>query len=420
MAAARSRSFRFLCKKPPRRILVAYGNTVRAYHIRPWVAGIAALVGIFFAVGYFGATGYLVFRDDLLAASFARAARMKQAYEDRIAAMRVDIDRLTSRQLLDQEAVEAKLDHLVGQQQALDARQDILAGLSRAAQDAGVAASEKAETAAPAPAENNDLTTGSIEPSGHTPAIADVEPTGDASGHGSDELAEANRLEAAVGTLARNQVAYVEQLAAQVEGRSDKLAAILKRIGYAPDSGDAAEDGIGGPYVPLDEYADPETFRETVDIVSAEIDRFSTLRDAADRLPLTTPVASGLITSGFGVRRDPFLHRPAMHTGIDFREAPGYPARATAAGKVVSAGYAHGYGNMVEIAHGNGITTRYAHLSSILVKSGQSVAEGAIVGKTGSTGRSTGPHLHYEVRVNGRAVDPMTFIDAGRELAALM
>ncbi|MBZ0230467.1 MAG: M23 family peptidase, partial [Bauldia sp.] len=120
-------------RKPPHRIIIARGDNVRGFTVRPWVAATLTLTGIVFTCLYVLATGYLVFRDDLLAASLARTARQQQAYEDRIATLRSEIDRLTSRQLLNQEAFEAKLAHLVGKQAALDARQDIIAGLSQAA-----------------------------------------------------------------------------------------------------------------------------------------------------------------------------------------------------------------------------------------------------------------------------------------------
>jgi murein DD-endopeptidase MepM/ murein hydrolase activator NlpD len=105
-----------------------------------------------------------------------------------------------------------------------------------------------------------------------------------------------------------------------------------------------------------------------------------------------------------------------MHSGLDFRAPTGEPARATAAGKVVTAGWSGGYGKMVEIDHGNGFSTRYGHLSEILVKEDQAVRPGQIVGRVGSTGRSTGPHLHYETRVDGDAVDPHKFLRAGLRL----
>jgi murein DD-endopeptidase MepM/ murein hydrolase activator NlpD len=105
-----------------------------------------------------------------------------------------------------------------------------------------------------------------------------------------------------------------------------------------------------------------------------------------------------------------------MHTGIDFRGDAGDPIHATASGTVTIAGWSGGYGKMVEIEHGNGVATRYGHLSEIDVDVGDTVRGGQTVGKLGSTGRSTGPHLHYEVRVKGEAVDPQKFLDAGERI----
>ena len=136
-------------------------------------------------------------------------------------------------------------------------------------------------------------------------------------------------------------------------------------------------------------------------------------------MPLRAPVAGEIDeTSPFGVRVDPFLHVAAMHTGLDFRGDPGEAIHATAAGTVISAGWSGGYGQMVEIDHGNGLATRYGHLSEIDVRVGQSIRIGQVVGRIGSTGRSTGPHLHYETRIDGEAVDPQKFLRAGVRLSA--
>src|SRR5262249_15229447 len=134
-----------------------------------------------------------------------------------------------------------------------------------------------------------------------------------------------------------------------------------------------------------------------------------------DGLPLTLPTPDGVITSGFGVRMDPFLDTPAMHTGIDYAAREGQAIGATAPGVIVAAsvGYNGGYGTMVDIDHGNGIVPRFGPLSEIDVKVGQTVQKGTIIGKAGETGRATGPHLHYEVRVNDQPVDPATFLTAG-------
>jgi murein DD-endopeptidase MepM/ murein hydrolase activator NlpD len=141
------------------------------------------------------------------------------------------------------------------------------------------------------------------------------------------------------------------------------------------------------------------------------------LRHALPTLPLRKPLSGTLqMTSGFGYRTDPFLGRPALHSGVDLREDFGQPVRATAAGVVIAAGPSGGYGNMVEVDHGGGFSTRYGHLSTILVAPGQQVAPGAVIGRVGSTGRSTGPHLHYEVRADGEAVDPTRFLRAAATL----
>jgi murein DD-endopeptidase MepM/ murein hydrolase activator NlpD len=138
-------------------------------------------------------------------------------------------------------------------------------------------------------------------------------------------------------------------------------------------------------------------------------------------VPVRKPVPGEIdTTSGFGMRVDPFLHVPAMHTGLDFRGETGEAIRATAAGTVTHTGWSGGYGKMVEIDHGNGLSTRYGHLSSIDVEVGHSVRSGQIVGRMGSTGRSTGPHLHYETRIDGEAVDPQRFLRAGLRLAGVI
>jgi murein DD-endopeptidase MepM/ murein hydrolase activator NlpD len=135
-------------------------------------------------------------------------------------------------------------------------------------------------------------------------------------------------------------------------------------------------------------------------------------------IPLTTPVSGSQFerTSGFGARIDPFTGRYSFHPGVDFAGPWGSLIESTAPGTVVFAGERGGYGNMVEIDHGFGIHTRYGHLSSILVQVGAKVAKGAPIGKLGSTGRSTGPHVHYEVWYDDVVRNPSTFIEAGRHV----
>jgi murein DD-endopeptidase MepM/ murein hydrolase activator NlpD len=129
-------------------------------------------------------------------------------------------------------------------------------------------------------------------------------------------------------------------------------------------------------------------------------------------VPSVKPIAMATFTSGFGVRSDPFRHTAAMHAGIDLAAAYGTAVYATADGVIDRAEWFGGYGNCVEIEHGKGVATRFGHLSRILVHSGQHVKRGDLIALVGSTGRSTGPHLHYEVRIDGHAVNPVPFLQA--------
>ena len=422
------------------RVFIRSGDKVRTFAIRPWLAIPAVAVIGLFSVLYIGATAFLFFHDDILNASLSRQARMQRQYEDRIATLRSDLDRLTSRQLLNQEAVEAEMSRIANRQSALDARQDSIATLSQAVRAAGVAVDAAPDdtgvaAAPPSPpdsaaSDSDDIDTqptGSIKPAPPPPAqasaVAPLSFNFAPAGGQADTSATSPTLatiDHSLDHLAHDQVAFVDAVATDVASRSDRVATILASLGQRVPPNRAESADVGGPLVEIDENADPGTFRSTVDLIGAEVDRFVALRRLVGELPLSRPLAESFITSGFGPRLDPFLGRPAIHPGIDFAALEGSPAHATAAGTVIVAGANGGYGNEVEIDHGNGITTRYGHLSEIDVQIGQVVGKGAVVGKTGSTGRSTGPHLHYEVRVDGAAVDPTTFISAGRRIASLL
>ena len=362
--------------KPLLRIVVARGERFRAFTLRPWLVGTALGGILLLGAVYLMATAYMFFHDDLLAAAIARQGQIKAAYEDRISALRADIDRLNSRQLGERQALAADLDRLVGRQAVLDQRQDILAGLAQAARRAGIVPGDLAPTAAPeappadeheAPAQDDVLTTGSIEPAGVRAPIAAAMLR---SGSSADplpvapETKELSAVASSLDALAGRQVALVEDMADVVEGRSVKIASILKSLGRTvPVGASDDEAGEGGPFIPLDDNADPETFRTTVALVSGEMERLASMRATAAKLPLAKPLPEATITSRFGARLDPFLHRPALHPGIDFLAVTGYPVRATAVGTVTTAEEVGGYGNMIEIDHGGGVSTRYGHLS---------------------------------------------------------
>ncbi len=208
-----------------------------------------------------------------------------------------------------------------------------------------------------------------------------------------------------------------------IAGRLGDLQAVLRRVGVNPDALEGqAQGGVGGPEIPIqsvriDGIAD-NTFTNAYLGMTAHVKELDTLFSALRHVPLTTPVHGGQfeLTSGFGARVDPFTHHVAFHPGVDFAGPWGSTVGATAPGVVVWAGSRGGYGNMVEIDHGYGFRTRYGHLSSILVRVGAKIQKGTPIGKLGSTGRSTGPHVHYEVWLADVLKDPSKYIEAGRHV----
>ena len=202
--------------------------------------------------------------------------------------------------------------------------------------------------------------------------------------------------------------------------RADRLRLAFRLAGLTPTAYVPKGGSLGGPLI---EAKDPralaavldveESFAARVQHAATNLSEARALDQAVDKLPLARPTNHTGTSSGFGVRFDPFTRRPAYHSGLDFVGGFGVPIYSTAPGVVSFTGVRSGYGNTIEIDHGSGFKTRYAHLQAIGVRPGQRVAVGQRIGGMGSTGRSTGPHLHYEVWVNGRAQNPARFVKAG-------
>lgn len=172
--------------------------------------------------------------------------------------------------------------------------------------------------------------------------------------------------------------------------------------------------GVGGPFIAVAPSAHDAGEQEIDPALNSSLVRWDLLRDVIRSLPLAEPLAAYETTSPFGKRSDPFNRRLAVHQGIDFSAPLKAPVVATAPGTVVFAGWKGSYGRLVEISHGARVSTRYAHLAQILVDEGETVQTGDRIGLLGSSGRSTGPHLHYEVLFDDVHRDPMMFIQAGR------
>ena len=215
------------------------------------------------------------------------------------------------------------------------------------------------------------------------------------------------------GPLARADQAMAAQVLATkqiIDARYAGATTELRERGISPGRVLAE----GGPFEPV--TGGDATFKQ----LFTSWKKLDNLADGAIAVPSDKPVKTAAFTSGYGVRSDPFKGRAAMHAGIDLAGPVGTPIYATADGLVSDAGFnSGGYGNLVKIDHGRGIETRYGHMSAILVRAGQRVTRGQMIGRMGSTGRSTGSHLHYEVRIDARAVNPIPFMKSSDYLLAM-
>lgn len=216
---------------------------------------------------------------------------------------------------------------------------------------------------------------------------------------------------ATLAQIEARQLALVEKLTRFADRRSAQASDAIRRLGLNPDRMIAGtRTAQGGPLEKLFTgkrgAIDPRFER-----MGLSLARMDALEQVLNGIPQVMPADINMISSGFGYRHDPFTGESAMHSGLDFRGPIGAPIHAAAAGRVSFVGVKSGYGNVVEISHGNGLLTRYAHMSRWQARVGQDVAAGDVIGAIGSTGRSTGPHLHFEVRINDRAVNPRPFLE---------
>jgi murein DD-endopeptidase MepM/ murein hydrolase activator NlpD len=406
------------------------GRQVRVAPVTFWIA-VGSLV---IMAGWSLATGtYFTFHDDVLTRLIARQKEQQFAYEDRIAELRAQVDRITSRQLLNQEQFDQKLEQIMRRQSSLENRASTLSilpdstptGSIGRGRPAPLTESQSEDRPKPSPISDTVIFTAPPDrearlESRELPqaaikrfATAPKSTTGPAAGV-EGVLA---RLNASLDRVETRQTATLNTMEERYDSKAKRMRSVMADLGMDSKKIGAPTTGVGGPYVPVTLRKDATAFERQlyrVHVSRADVDRLTRTMAA---VPVRKPIMGEIdLSSGFGVRSDPFLGRPAMHSGLDFRSETGDPVRATANGTVESAGWSGGYGNLVEIDHGNGFSTRYGHMSKIEVKVGQQIKIGQIIGRVGSTGRSTGPHLHYETRIDGDAVDPQKFLRAGLRL----
>ena len=237
-------------------------------------------------------------------------------------------------------------------------------------------------------------------------------------------LAQFSRLERDHRVFRESQTQFLTQLRESSAEQAGVVEAGLAMTGLDVDTliealrKAADEAGRGGPMLPIvpAHLTDDEVWGEAAHLIET-LGRAADLNVLTYRLPIAVPLRGEYRrSSGFGYRRDPFTGRAARHDGVDLSVPRGTDVLATAPGTVVFIGRRGAYGEMVEIDHGFGLSTRYAHLQTILVEQGQTIRQGDVVGLSGNTGRSTGPHLHYEVRFDDRPMNPLNFITAGEHV----
>ena len=212
-------------------------------------------------------------------------------------------------------------------------------------------------------------------------------------------------------TIRSHQLAMIHRLTDFANRRAVRAETALRALGISANPG-----AQGGPLIPFDAGMTDQRRDPVLQPLAIAVARMDALEDMVVALPSNLPADHINLSSGFGYRRDPFTGAAAMHAGLDFAGAWGSQIRAAAAGTIIFVGQKSGYGNVVEIDHGHGIVTRYAHLSGFEGSIGQHVAAGQNIARMGSTGRSTGTHLHFEVRVNGNAVNPRQFLEANPDV----
>jgi len=421
----------------------------------------------------------LVFRDTLVGRLIADQEQMRVDYEGKLAAQRLKLDESATKQASAQDMFDARLRDLLSRQVQLETRTETVAQLLRtgaetaphtrlgtmvpsanAVLDRQTLAVPKTQATEPLKAIANftgqrphpiedgpGISSYAEDPARAAPrqllspdslaqqaAPAPVQrgtrlkPRASLLGPRDVDLALAGPLSIesvvnSLDTVERLQVETLQHANTRAAVVLDEMRGALRRSGLDPArfarTARKQTTDTGGPFLPLPRDAPGASFDTLLRGLKVHLEEHDALSRSIAMLPIRQPLPGQLeITSPYGARKDPFGMGWALHPGVDLRAEEGSIVRATASGRIVNASWAGGYGNMVEIEHAEGVNTRYGHLSAILVSDGQMVTAGGPIGRVGSTGRSTGPHLHYETRIDGEPVDPMRFLKSSDILMA--
>jgi len=428
---------------PEHRIFLKTGDDqTRYFRITPKaqaIVGGIALLGICWSLV---ATSALVLGVVSADSEASQAQVIHDAYEDRIAELSAERDQRAREAAAIQERFRLALGEISEFQKRtmeLDREREELTtalGLMRQKLHHSVAGRDEAKTEATTLLAQLDAVTGSMsakvgaadEVAGTLSTISEaLSQTVEERDATELRLAEAETKLAELEFRARMEADKQERIFSQLEDAVDvtfgPLAKLLeasgKDVDYMIERVKAQYSGEGGPYVPasLPVWAEDDPVYQRYHKLMLDLDQLHVMQIAASQIPFATPVNTSVrYTSGFGKRRDPINGRTRSHNGQDLAGPPGTPILATGDGTVIFAGRQSGFGNMIKIRHAFGYETLYAHLNRINVKTGQSVSRGDVIGGMGSTGRSTGTHLHYEIRIDGKPTNPMPYMKAARNV----
>jgi murein DD-endopeptidase MepM/ murein hydrolase activator NlpD len=456
---------------PERQVYIRSDGRVQFFTFGPTLQAMLAGLSLIFLGWVAFATVNVIFKDRIIAAKDHRYQQTVQTYENRVADLQMSYDEVNGALVSAEDKFKLTADELQAKQNTiiafLNRKQQVDATLTKASVIGAVeGAAATVEKGAPsdsldapiAPSSLGDVGSGgsselTVSPQPVKPQPRAAKPTraslldfSGAVGRIAGALfGRRHANEISPETVARHPVlrqlagqtdrvrrlgtietALMTRTQDQVQEGVQEIRAVLRHTGISPEQFEQriaqAEGGVGGPEIPLSsvhlEGIADTAFQGAYLRASAVLEQMTQLLTGMRHVPLVTPVSGPSFerTSGFGARVDPFTGRYSFHPGIDFAGPTGSTVRSTAPGRVVWADVRGSYGKMVEINHGYGIHTRYAHLSAILVQVGAAVGEGAPVGKLGSTGRSTGPHVHYEVWYDDVVRNPRNFIEAGRHV----
>lgn len=319
------------------------------------------------------------------------SGQIVEAYEDRIAQLRVEVDRLHSRSYAQSGDINLRLQELAQQQEELLEQHQLVKVLVNKADEFGIKAA----------------------------SLPDQPAVDRASTYARNGNPDIEVTASAVALMMGETQIAMNSIAEAATERTNSIVSELSELGISVALPDA-EDAAGGPLLPPADNAEAVSMVKDANIVMYALIRYKAARDSSDSAPVHLPISGNFRqSSGFGNRNDPFSGTRAFHSGLDFAAASGTLVLSAGEGVVSFVGTKSGYGKVVEVTHANGLITRYGHLSAFLSEKGQPVQPGTPIAKVGSTGRSTGPHLHFEVRKADRALNPRAFLEAGKRLLNL-